>query len=694
MKSILKLLQLVGKNVLALGVIVSFIIVIAFLPTAFVVHSEDPKKPSGAPVPAVQFLGQWTLTDESAMYLKVDAPEEPIHYKFEQMDGEWDIVPRHPEKMKAELTVAVDSLTSGNALRDRTVKGSEHFDATGFPEVSFQLKEVENWPISWGEGVPMQFRLKGTLTIKGKSRDVVFEADGKHYKKLLRVKAETDITLQDFAIAPINGKEQVELILQMVWDKQPSWEGNTPADDLKDGVTKIAVNTTYQADVTIDPEKKNLQGTVAIQTKNDTGRPQDALYFHLYPNQFLEPRKLTGMLWERMIGDDAKPGGIDVLQITVDGQSVPFEVNKTILKIPMNWQQDQALTLRIDFKITVPKNNSRMTFDDHGMWLGNWLPIRAVHDAQGWHLDPYYPIGDPFYSEVANYELNVTLPKEYQLASSGTDQQVTEKGDMRTYAIDAHQMRDVALVVMDQTFRQTREEVDGVVVKTWYSYTDNLDQVQATHEAASKSLVYFSKHFGDYPYREFDVVRTGGFFGGMEYPGLVFVVDRYMKQRDDLMLGVVVHETAHQWFYGLIGNNEVTEPWVDESLTDYAATRWFLAEMPETGKKRLANQKKALQDTVELEKNKEIIGQPVTGFTNNSTYSKLVYQKGAMMFYELEQQIGQEKMDLILQTYFQRYQYKNATADELISIFEEELGPNARTYFEKWLNGSVATYAP
>jgi len=694
MNLFLKLLQLVVKNALALAVIISFIIVVAFLPTAFVVHSDDTKKPSGAPVSAVQFLGHWTMTSESAMYLKVDAPEEPIFYKFQQLDGEWDIVPRSPEKMKAAMTVAVDSLTSGNAWRDRNVKGSEYLDAAGFPEASFQVKAVENWPISWGEGVPMQFRLRGTLTIKGHSQDVVFEADGKYDKKLLRVKAETGLNLQDFAIAPIHGQEQVKMILQMVWDKQPSWEGNTPADDLKDGVTKIAVNTTYQADVTIDPEKKSLQGTVAIHTKNDTGGSQDALYFHLYPNQFLEPRKLTGSLWERMIGDDAKPGGIDIKQITVDGQSVPFEIDKTILKIPMKWQQEQSVALQIDFGITVPKNNSRMTYDDHSMWLGNWLPIRAVHDAEGWHRDPYGPIGDPFYSEVANYELNVTLPNEYQLASSGIDQQVTEQGDMRTYAIDAHQMRDVALVVMDGTFRQAREEVGGVVVKTWYTHTDNLEQVQATHEAASKSLIYFSKHFGDYPYREFDVVRTGGFFGGMEYPGLVFVADRYLEQRDDLMLGVVVHETAHQWYYGLVGSNEYAEPWIDESLTDYAATRWFLAEMPETGKKRLADQKKALQVAVELEENKETLGQPVTGFTSNSTYYKLVYQKGALMFYELEQKIGQEKMDRILQKYVEQYQYKNAKATDLISMFEGELGPSVRTYFEAWLNGSVATYAP
>lgn len=220
MKLLANIIQLIIKNTLALVVIISFIILVSFLPTAFVATSDQPKKPSAAPVPVENLLAHWTLTTESAVYLTVDAPEEAINYKFGAVSGYWDIDPQQPDQMKAEMAVTTDSLTSGNLFRDRTAKNEDHLHTEQFPDAKFQLKAVEKWPLSWGEGVPMPFHLKGTLTLKGKSQDVVFDVEAKYHKEQFRLKGTATINLQDFGIAPINGQEQGKLTLQWVMDSQ------------------------------------------------------------------------------------------------------------------------------------------------------------------------------------------------------------------------------------------------------------------------------------------------------------------------------------------------------------------------------------------------------------------------------------------------------------------------------------------
>ena len=87
-------------------------------------------------------------------------------------------------------------------------------------------------------------------------------------------------------------------------------------------------------------------------------------------------------------------------------------------------------------------------------------------------------------------------------------------------------------------------------------------QAQRMLAAAQKSVSTFAASFGPYPYPELDVV-LGAFpdFGGMEYPTIVFSeVDKW----------TVAHEVAHQWWYGLVGNDQYAEPWLDESLATWS----------------------------------------------------------------------------------------------------------------------------
>ncbi|WHZ01120.1 M1 family metallopeptidase [Neobacillus sp. YX16] len=447
------------------------------------------------------------------------------------------------------------------------------------------------------------------------------------------------------------------------------------------------VPTGYDSTITVNVEEKTLTGSLKLKSTNNTGKTQDKIYFHVYPNQFREDVDLLGGFWRQIIDENSEPGSIEVTEVQVNGNKGSFKLNDTVLEIPLdNWKVGSAIDLDFKFTMKVPKNNGRFAYDDNAIWLGNWIPIQAVYDERGWVTDPYLSMGDPFYSQVGNYTVKVTVPGTYQIASTGKEKEaIKEQDGSLSYSTTIENVRDFAMVIMDENYKKFSDQIGGTTVNTWYLASDSQEAVKQNHEAGIRSLAYFSKVYGLYPYLEFDIVRTG-MFTAMEFPGLIYL-PKSILESNETEIGSVVHETAHQWWYGMVGNDEVKEPWLDEALATYTSTRFMLEEFPEHGAANLEMRKDMTEGTEMHEKKGIFIGSSVDKFTSIGAYSQLVYQKGALMLENLEKEIGKEKMDQLLQTYFKEYQYDVATSSDFISVFSEELGPEAKEYFESWLTG-------
>jgi hypothetical protein len=214
-----------------------------------------------------------------------------------------------------------------------------------------------------------------------------------------------------------------------------------------------------------------------------------------------------------------------------------------------------------DLDIRVPARNDRFGAWQGTALLGNALPILAVNDDDGWHLDPYVDIGESFYSEVADYRVSLDVPQVLDTPSSGRQVDLARPGrrEVRTYL--AQEVRDFAWAAGDLEVATSR--AGGITVNVWYRPAFlTAQRARATGRDVETSMAAFADAFGPYPASEIDVV-TAAFvtFGGMEYPQIVFAnPERH----------VLSHELAHQWWYGLVGNDEFTEPWLDESFATWS----------------------------------------------------------------------------------------------------------------------------
>jgi hypothetical protein len=447
----------------------------------------------------------------------------------------------------------------------------------------------------------------------------------------------------------------------------------------------------YAANLTIEPLQHRIAGHVQIQF---WPKVRERAYVHLYPYAFAEGEGQKGIVWDELLGKRATPGTYHITKLLVQGKPVEGKRTGTVLEVPLDTadkpKESGPVRLDMEFEQVLPRNQARMSYDEHAIWLGNWLPVLAVHDEGGWHLDPYVPMGDPFYSETADYRLQVTLPPGYQLASTGIDHQAsstqTPDGKRRSFFLRADNVRDFALVVLDETYRLMETKSNETAVRTWWRSGDNLNQVKQLHDAAVRSLDYFHRTYGAYPYSEYDVVRTGGRFDGMEYPGLVFVDGSHFAAENSVSTAVVVHETAHQWFYGLVGNDQIGEAWLDEGLTEYAALSFLQKAYPKLAEDRI--QRRRLRGIVPAD-SYAAEGlrpwQPIQYFPDWLSYSDLVYSRGVSMLWTLREAWGEAQVDQVLKSYVGKHRFGVATASELIAAFSEVAGEDATPYFDFWM---------
>ena len=197
--------------------------------------------------------------------------------------------------------------------------------------------------------------------------------------------------------------------------------------------------------------------------------------------------------------------------------------------------------------------------------LGNVIPVLAVEDAGGLHLDRYTDLGDSFYSLSARWDATLRLPARLRAATTGEVISERVAGGERTLRVRSDQARDFALAV--GRLREREVTVGGVNVRVQFG--PRTGGVRGSLRAARQAVRALSKRLGPYGSSEIEVVLlpeglSQGRFAGMEYPELVFT----------LPIGEVVsHEVAHQWWYGLVGNNQFEEPWLDESFAQYSHER-------------------------------------------------------------------------------------------------------------------------
>ncbi|GHB51993.1 peptidase [Streptomyces cirratus] len=349
-------------------------------------------------------------------------------------------------------------------------------------------------------------------------------------------------------------------------------------------------------------------------------------------------------LWDNYHGTcSAMP--IAVTNVT-GGTAGALSVGCTALQItlPTPLAQGQSATIGFDLGITVPSGTDRFGHDGAFNFIGNALPVLAVKDAAGWHLDPYTNNGESFYSLASDFRVTLDHPDTLLVPATGASVDAPGSSGRTVTTATASKVRDFAWAAGPFT-KISGTSPGGTPVNVYSVSGISSADSQSMLTTAKSAVDAHAARFGAYPYGELDAVIDNNYwFGGMEYPGFVL---------DLVSTTALTHEIGHQWWYGIVGDDEYNSPWLDEAFTDYATD----LALNKTGTN--------CWSSVSWASAAEKITNPMAYWdTHSSRYSTVVYGYGKCALHDLRRVLGDSVMAKLLKDYATSHWYGVSTTAE------------------------------
>lgn len=451
------------------------------------------------------------------------------------------------------------------------------------------------------------------------------------------------------------------------------WDDRTPfAAGLRPDQQSVLNNrpgaSVYHLAVTIAPDMTHVTGKESVRYTNTETTTLDTVVFRLFPN---------------VLG-----GTSTVSNLTVDETSVmpALSMQNSTMRVPLPQplSPGEQAVITMDFAVTVPvtvgRNYASFAYLDGILALPHFYPMIAVYDDEGWNAENPPPYGDVVYADTSFYLVKVTAPVSQTVVTSGVTVDTKTTGNTQNLTVAAGPMRDFYLAAAADFQRESRTV--GKTTINSYAPAAVTDSNGLALDYVSSALETFNNLVGEYPFTELDVVATPTTAGGIEYPGAIVLALGLYQNTPDFFEIAAVHETAHQWFYSLVGNDQIDDPWLDESLVQYLTWLFYRQKFGQAGDAQMAqvmNGYWSRADTPDTP-----IGLPVQAYDERN-YGAIVYGRGPLFFNALEKRMGTKPFDEFLRNYFQKYEWGIATPADLQSAAEDACGCNLDDIFAEWV---------
>lgn len=302
----------------------------------------------------------------------------------------------------------------------------------------------------------------------------------------------------------------------------------------------------YRAAIALDPGRPDVALTERVEFTPDS--PVDHLVFRLWANA---PR--------------LREVGTGIVVTSVSGPQVE------------TWSTPDPTTLRVALRATVPAGSTvtvdlaalvnvagpvrdRVSRSGGSMRLGTVLPVLAWEPERGWAEEPATSaFAESVLSPTADFVVDIGVPAGVEVLATGVEVSPGrwEATAVRDFALSAGRFQRAAVTL-------NLPDPVAVTVAVHESVGESAD---AYLSRIAEDLQLAAGAFGPYPWPSFSVAVTPDLRGGIEFPS-------HVMQGPGSSGRTTPHEVAHQWFYGLVGNHQGRDPWLDEGIATYAEGRF------------------------------------------------------------------------------------------------------------------------
>jgi aminopeptidase N len=463
--------------------------------------------------------------------------------------------------------------------------------------------------------------------------------------------------------------------LNIPWEDSSVFKEGLVASE-QDVLEELPGASAYRIDFHILDTLDEIKGAEQIRYTNSEGVSLSELWLRLFPN---------------ILG-----GEMTIDKLTVDGQPVEptykLEDSLMIVQLAAPLDRGQSLTLAIDFSVSVPRslemNYGVLAYAEEVLSLAHAYPMIAVYDDEGWNAEIPSQNGDVVYADMSFYIARVTAPSSVKVIASGRQVSHSQAGENQTLIFAAGPARDF-YVAASPTYEETVQTFGEVTIRS-YAPPAAKQGSQLAVDVARRAIENFSARYAPYPYTELDIVQTPTLALGIEYPGVINITSHIYNLEVDYrgtptsvyLEATVAHEVGHQWFYNLVGDDQLDDPWLDESLTQFATLQYYADAYGPVGEQGFRSSLEGRWDSINRA---EIpIGRPAEAYTGQE-YSAIVYGRGPLFFVALRETMGAKAFDTFLREYTESYSWGIATPEALQSMAETHCACELDELFQEWV---------
>ena len=462
----------------------------------------------------------------------------------------------------------------------------------------------------------------------------------------------------------------------------------------------------YTMDVSLEAETANYSGSQKLVYTNNSPETIHKVFYHLFFNAFQPGSEMSVQLnnspdrntrFNYVLDSLTKEqqGFLKVYNLTQDGADVKTVEAETILEVDLNnpIPPGGSSTFELDFKGHVPdviRRAGKNSEEGVAFSMAQWYPKMAEYDIEGWNIDPY--IGREFHGVWGNFDVKITIDKDFVVAASGYLQNADDIGmgysDRKrpkakkgkvTWHFVAPQVHDFTWAADPDYIHDTYPGPNGVTLRFFYKNNpDFIDNWKKLQPHTAKMMEYYNEKIGPYPYNQYSVVQGGD--GGMEYAMLTLITG---GRNYNGLFGVTAHELAHSWFQHVLATNETKHEWMDEGFTSFISS---LAENDILEKNDPFPLKGSYSGYLRLAS----LGGEMPQSTNanryhhNYAYELTAYSKGAVFLGQLGYLIGYDNLFKTLQIYYDEWKFKHPLPNDFRRIAERVSGLQLQWYLTDW----------
>ncbi len=486
----------------------------------------------------------------------------------------------------------------------------------------------------------------------------------------------------------------------------------------------------YTMNVVLDTERKTITGEEFLTWTNDTEFPTEELWFHLYWNAFKNNmstflsessrrgRSLTGFKMDDWgycqvesihLIDEENFEEIDLFPTMAFQQPDDDNIHdQTVfsVKLPEPLEPGQTIELRIAFLSKVPRPVSRTGVYRDNYFIAQWFPKIGVFENGEWNCHQFHSSSE-FFADYGTYDVKITLSSSMTVGATGEHREISDNGDgTTTHHFYQHSVHDFAWTASPHLleFKEDFEFAPGKATEITLllqPYHKNLKDRYMN--AVKNAIKYCSIFYGDYPYTTATCVDPAynSRSGGMEYPtfftgGAYFIT----RKRDDSPEGVTIHEFGHGYFYGLVGNNEFENAWMDEGFTSFLDTEVYYAAYgnPLYTKRYFGIPVSFNEVNVPIESDgisshrqtsdMDVLQRYAWEFLEGGSYGANSYSKGELMLRTLKRYMGPGLFADMIKSYSQRWWFKHPKPKDFYDAVAEFAGQDMSWFLDQFVYGS------